>query len=150
MIGGKRPGNSQLPVDSNPCYCKYGNNCTVASTGILRVWTPYSFLSFVKILGREFIRGSCPIHDSDIVCLDKNKNTVIRFITINDTFSNKYLKLLVSPPFQVHAYISKLRNCNGGQGNLCTENEPCYPCELEKLAVVVLLLFIRTYMFLRT
>lgn len=37
MIGGKRPGNSQLPLDINPCFCKYGNNCTVASTGIVQV-----------------------------------------------------------------------------------------------------------------
>ena len=62
----------------------------------------------------------------------------------------KYVKTTIDTDdviysLKVHAYISKLRNCNGGQGNQCTENEPCYPCELEKLAVNI---YFEYYIFL--
>mmetsp|Transcript_17652 Transcript_17652/g.24241 ORF Transcript_17652/g.24241 Transcript_17652/m.24241 type:complete len:234 (+) Transcript_17652:21-722(+) len=88
--GGKRPGHSiSQSIDLNPCFCKYGNNCTVLANGL-----PYT--------------ESCPIHSTSVSCLNKLGN-------------------------KVHPYISKLRNCRGGQGNECTKNEPCYPCELNRL-----------------
>jgi hypothetical protein len=34
---------------------------------------------------------------------------------------------------EVDKYVPKLRNCMGGQGSQCTEEQPCSPCELTKL-----------------
>lgn len=34
---------------------------------------------------------------------------------------------------KVDKYASKLRDCNGGQGKFCTKDQPCTPCELDKL-----------------
>lgn len=33
----------------------------------------------------------------------------------------------------IQAYISHFRNCIGGQGSSCTQDQPCFPCERDTL-----------------
>jgi hypothetical protein len=56
------------------------------------------------------VSGACPI-DSAHKCIPHNNGTLIE------------------------AYVSSERNCKGGQGNACTKDEPCYPCELDLVKV---------------
>lgn len=34
---------------------------------------------------------------------------------------------------QIDVYISNERNCEGGQGTKCSKDQPCFPCEINKI-----------------
>lgn len=93
--GGKRPGKSHLSTYYNPCYCEYGNKCTILATGAI-------------LESSNTTNGTTCPRDHSAECSDMNGK-------------------------KVDKYIPKLRNCMGGQGVLCTMDQPCSPCELETL-----------------
>ena len=95
--------------------------------------------------GLHINNGTCPWSRKQAKCLNLHNPKIKvaevlyhEMINVFQTFihcgTQAFLLLVLS---QIHPYISAKRDCQGGQTDYCTKEQPCTPCELNTLHVRV-------------
>jgi hypothetical protein len=77
------------------------------------------------------INETCPT-DGTAYCLSHTQEKVSTFYSVTSAFNRLYA-------FQISLYLSPYRNCKGGHGPRCTKEQPCYPCQLSKVIVSLII-----------
>lgn len=74
-------------------------------------------------------RHPCFCQSSILDCIDSSSGVAIT----NGSCPIDGTATCISSTQKFEAYLSRLRDCRGGQGKYCTIDQPCHPCELDKI-----------------